>query len=71
MAKKRKSGGGPFGTGPLKKGALHRQLGVPEDEKIPKSKLAAAKSGRFGKLAAKRAQAAETMSHFSKKKRKK
>lgn len=32
------------------KGALHRQLGVPEDEPIPASKLraAAAKGGKLG-----------------------
>lgn len=43
-----------------KPGALHKQLGVPEDEKIPKSKLrAAAKKGNT-KLA-KRARLALTL----------
>lgn len=35
------------------KGGLHRSLGVPEGQKIPKSKIAAAagKGGRIGKQA--------------------
>jgi len=46
-----------------KPGALHRQLGVPEDEKIPKSKLdAAAKEG--GKLG-QRARLAKTLSKMN------
>jgi len=49
----------------MKKGALHKEMGVPEGEKIPKAKLAAAakKPGKLGK----RARFAETMSKFSKK----
>ncbi len=39
----------------FKKGALHRQLGVPEGEPIPASKKAAALSGKLGPLAKKRA----------------
>ena len=37
----------------LKKGALHKQMGVPEGEKIPVAKLkaAAAKGGTLGKRA--------------------
>ncbi len=37
----------------LKKGALHRDLGVPESEKIPKAKLAAVakKKGKVGQRA--------------------
>jgi hypothetical protein len=37
----------------IKKGALHRELGVPEGKKIPASKLAAAakKGGKLGKRA--------------------
>lgn len=51
-------------------GALHRQLGVPQGEKIPKSKLAAAaaKGGTLGR----RARLAETlgkMHHGGKKRR--
>lgn len=43
-------------------GALHRELGVPEGHKIPKSKISkAAKSG--GKLG-ERARLAETLSHM-------
>jgi len=42
----------------FKKGALHRQLGVPEGEKIPESKKRAALAGRYGPLAKKRATAA-------------
>ena len=43
-------------------GALHRQLGVPEGEKIPASKLRKA-AGRGGKLGA-RARLAETLKSF-------
>lgn len=37
----------------MKKGALHKQMGVPEGKKIPVSKLkvAAAKGGKLGKRA--------------------
>jgi hypothetical protein len=47
----------------LKKGALHRDLGVPEGEKIPAEKLAAAaaKGGKVGQ----RARFAETAKGFS------
>ena len=48
----------------MKKGALHKELGVPAGKKIPASKLAkAAKAG--GKLG-KRARLAETLKGFSK-----
>ena len=48
----------------MKKGALHRQLGVPEGKKIPKSMLkkAAKKGGKLGK----RARLAETLESFHK-----
>ena len=39
----------------FKKGALHRQLGVPEGKPIPASKKRAALSGSLGPLAKKRA----------------
>ena len=39
----------------FKEGALHAQLGVKQDEKIPASKMEAAASGDMGKLAQKRA----------------
>lgn len=45
----------------FKEGALHRQLGVPEGEKIPPSKMSAAKRGDYGKLAQKRANFATGM----------
>jgi hypothetical protein len=38
------------------KGSLHRALHVPQGEKIPASKLAAAKAGKYGKKVAKKAQ---------------
>lgn len=49
-----------------KPGALHKQLGVPEGQKIPKAKLkaAAAKGGKLGQ----RARLAETLSKMRKKK---
>lgn len=48
-----------------KPGALHKQLGVPEDKKIPKGKLdkAAKKGGKLGK----RARLAETLRGLPKK----
>lgn len=46
------------------KGALHRQLGVPEGEKIPDDKLRKAANSDNPTLA-KRAQLAETMKGFS------
>ncbi len=39
----------------FKKGALHRQLGVPQGEPIPKYKVEAALGGEYGPLAKKRA----------------
>ena len=39
----------------FKKGALHKQLGVPQGQKIPVAKMAAAKAGKYGPLAQKRA----------------
>jgi hypothetical protein len=46
-------------------GALHRALGVPEGEKIPKSKItqAAKSGGRLGKMG----RLAQTLSHMQKK----
>ena len=46
-------------------GALHRELGVPEGEKIPKAKVAAAAHSSNPTLA-KRARFAQTLSHFAK-----
>ena len=47
-----------------KPGALHRELGVPQGEKIPKSKIAAAakKGGKLGQ----RARFAQTLSKINK-----
>lgn len=45
----------------FERGALHRQLGVPQGEKIPAAKMAAAKAGRLGPLAKKRANFATGM----------
>lgn len=49
----------------IKKGALHKELGVPEGKKIPAKKLAAAakKPGKEGK----RARLAETLKKLNKK----
>jgi len=46
-----------------KPGALHRQLGIPQGQKIPKSTLQAA-AGKGGTLG-KRARLALTLSHLS------
>lgn len=46
---------------PFKKGALHKQLGVPADKPIPAGKMAAAARGDFGPTAQKRAQFAKNV----------
>lgn len=57
--------GGKWIAGAIKKpGALHRQLGVPEGKKIPAKKMAAARAGKKGALAQKRATLAKTLSKF-------
>jgi hypothetical protein len=43
------------------KGGLHQSLGVPQGQKIPAAKLAAAKSGKFGPVAQKQANFAAGM----------
>lgn len=48
----------------MKKGALHKQLGVPEGEKIPAKKLKAAE--KKGGTVAKRAHLAETLKKLKK-----
>jgi len=50
----------------MKKGALHRTLGVAQGAKIPAKKMAAAASGRYGSLAKKRANLAHTLAGFHK-----
>lgn len=59
----RYSGGGPF-KHPLKKGALHRDLGIPQGQKIPAARLAKA-AHSSSPLVAKRARLAETMKHWN------
>lgn len=48
------------------KGGLHRSLGVPEDEPIPKGKLAAAARGEYGPKAQKQANLAKTLGKLRK-----
>lgn len=43
------------------KGGLHRSVGVPQGQKIPASKMAAAKAGRYGPKAKKQANFATGM----------
>ena len=43
---------GSKGSFKVRKGALHRALGIPEDEKIPASKLAGHHSGKLGRMIA-------------------
>lgn len=45
-------------------GSLHRALGVPEGEKIPAKKMAAAAAGRYGATNERRAHLAETLGHM-------
>jgi hypothetical protein len=47
-------------------GSLHRQLGIPSGQKIPAKKMAAARSGKHGALAQKRANLAKTLASFHK-----
>ena len=65
MARKAKtatiSGRGGKKAVTFKKGALHAQLGVPQGEKIPAAKMAAARAGKFGPKAKQRASFATGM----------
>jgi hypothetical protein len=65
MARKRKTVtiSGKKGQKPVtfKKGGLHSSLGVPQGQKIPASKMAAAKSGAYGPKAQKQANFATGM----------
>lgn len=45
----------------FQKGGLHRSLGVPQGQKIPASKMAAAKAGKYGPKAKKQANMATGM----------
>lgn len=44
-----------IGNVTFQKGGLHESLGVPQGQKIPADKLAAAKAGKYGKKAQKQA----------------
>ena len=55
------SGGGGQKPVSFQKGGLHRSLGVPEGQKIPAAKMAAAKAGRYGPKANKQANFATGM----------
>lgn len=44
----------------MHKGGLHESLGVPQGQKIPADKLAAARAGKYGPLAKKQAILAAT-----------
>jgi hypothetical protein len=61
---RRKSGGKWIQSAIRKPGALHRQLGVPEGQKIPAAKLRKA-AGRGGKLG-RRARLAMTLKRLRK-----
>jgi hypothetical protein len=43
---------GKKGSFTVRKGALHKALGVPQDEAIPKSKLAEHHTGKLGRMIA-------------------
>lgn len=45
----------------FKPGSLHAQLGVPQGKKIPASKMSAARAGKYGALAKKRANFAKNV----------
>lgn len=45
----------------MNKGGLHKSVGVPEGQAIPAAKMAAAKAGKYGPLAAKQANMATGM----------
>lgn len=55
----------------FKPGALHSQLGVPQGEKIPASKMAAARAGKLGPTAQKRANFAKNVLTGGRKKKRK
>jgi len=57
----------PFGSGTMQKGGLHKSVGVPAGQKIPASKLAAAKAGKYGPKAKKQAQMASSLAKIRRK----
>jgi len=56
----------PFG-GTMQKGGLHKSVGVPQGQKIPASKLAAAKAGKYGPKAKKQANMASSLAKIRRK----
>lgn len=63
---KKRKGGKPLH---FSKGGLHRSTGTPAGQKIPKSKLRAALSGKLGPKAKKQANMAKNVFHVSTKKK--
>ena len=63
MAAKKTTIKGGKGQKPVtfNKGGLHRSVGVPQGQKIPASKMAAAKAGKYGPKAKKQASFATGM----------
>jgi len=55
----------------FKEGGLHKSLGIPKDQPIPKSKIRAALKGEYGPKAKKQAMLMENVLTGPKKKRKK
>lgn len=65
MRAKREARGGKFIQGMhLKKGALHRQLGIPQGKKIPMSTIHRAEHSD-NKLLSKRAHTADMLKHLN------
>ena len=60
MGRCKKASGGWIQDAELKKGALHKELGIPEDKKIPLKRLKKAEKSS-NPLLAKRARLAETL----------
>lgn len=61
----------PMGKGTITKGGLHRSVGVPQGQKIPAAKLAAAKAGKYGPKAKKQAAFASSLAKVRPKAKKK
>lgn len=49
-----------------KPGQLHKDLGIPEGEKIPEDKIEAAASGQYGSKVSQRARFAKTLKSMKK-----
>jgi len=57
----------PFG-GSMQRGGLHKSVGVPEGQKIPPAKMAAAKAGKYGPKAKRQANFAGSLAKIRRKK---